>query len=344
MASPYDVVALTVTTQRKMQKSKTDAVPDSLIFDVSGVVTTLQNPRGKTYREIKDKVSLMQRRATAETNVADVINELGTWLASCKQYTCQRTTNSLDSAGQGGSGSMGGINSTPGTLSGMGGVGGMGSTDSGSMDNMRLNPQMLERMITAGATMALQQYQQQRQQQPLAISNGGIGDNLSVVRQMAAQQLIDEDPDEIKNLAVAEYTKLHEDSLTKEAAEKMCEDPSEELLDTAAQKLIDEADDDDLTERAVEKMCEDPSEELLATAAQKLVDEADNDDDLTDRAVEKMCENPSEELLGVAAQKLIDEADDDDLTDRAVEKIVNDMPFDVLKEAYKKAKRARKSK
>jgi len=311
MASPYDVVALTVTTQRKMQKSKTDAVPDSLIFDVSGVVTTLQNPRGKTYREIKDKVSLMQRRATAETNVADVINELGTWLASCKQYTCQRTTNSLDSAGQGGSGSMGGINSTPGTLSGMGGVGGMGSTDSGSMDNMRLNPQMLERMITAGATMALQQYQQQRQQQPLAISNGGIGDNLNVVRQMAAQQLIDEDPDEIKNLAVAEYTKLHEDSLTKEAAEKMCEDPSEELLDTAAQKLVDEA---------------------------------DNDDDLTDRAVEKMCENPSEELLGVAAQKLIDEADDDDLTDRAVEKIVNDMPFDVLKEAYKKAKRARKSK
>jgi len=312
MASPYDVVALTVTTQRKMQKSKTDAVPDSLIFDVSGVVTTLQNPRGKTYREIKDKVSLMQRRATAETNVADVINELGTWLASCKQYTCQRTTNSLDSAGQGGSGSMGGINSTPGTLSGMGGVGGMGSTDSGSMDNMRLNPQMLERMITAGATMALQQYQQQRQQQPLAISNGGIGDNLNVVRQMAAQQLIDEDPDEIKNLAVTEYTKLHEDSLTKEAAEKMCEDPSEELLDTAAQKLVDEADNDD--------------------------------DDLTDRAVEKMCENPSEELLGVAAQKLIDEADDDDLTDRAVEKIVNDMPFDVLKEAYKKAKRARKSK
>ena len=124
------------------------------------------------------------------------------------------------------------------------------------------------------------------------------------------------------------------------AAVSYAENPDnhDQLMELAV-PIYMERHSDEVKRAAVDELIEDPTDEVKLCVISGYIDE--NEEDVRDLAVAKMCENPSEELLDLAAKKVFDEAIDDDLTDMAVEKIVRDMPFVVLKKAYEKAERAR---
>ena len=160
------------------------------------------------------------------------------------------TMGSMD--GNGGMGAMGnngamgamGNNGAMGNMDGNGGMGAMGS-------NMVLNRQMVEDMVAAGATLALQQHQQrlQQQQQQQQLQNGGVGDTLRDMH------------NDVKKLA----------RIKEAAVESVLADPDEYdmILDRAAEKLVQRK-PEAVFKAAVENMLKSDPDDIIMEAAARI--------------------------------------------------------------------------
>mmetsp|Transcript_137114 Transcript_137114/g.238318 ORF Transcript_137114/g.238318 Transcript_137114/m.238318 type:complete len:246 (-) Transcript_137114:144-881(-) len=92
-----------------------------------------------------------------------------------------------------------------------------------------------------------------------------------------------------------------------------------------------------ISNQIVQKLIEEPTDDIIDTVTEKLVEQPT--EHIIDTVVEKLSSEPTEEIKDM----VVEQFDEDELKDLAVQKIVDEMPFDVLKNAYKSAKRARRS-
>jgi len=177
--------------------------------------------------------------------------------------------------------------------------------------------------------------QQSQQQAQLALANGGAGDALERTTMLAAAQLADNPNDDVLDKAVQHIVQQDDGTLKAEAEEKMMQEFDEdELKERAASHKLDEFDEDELKELAASKALADGTfdeDEIKELVASKALEDKTFDED----EIKKL--TASEALDG-------DLFNEDEIRELAVEKIVAEMPFEVLKKAYKAAKAARKGK
>jgi len=239
------MVKCMLAAQRKLSTARrADQVPEDVKIESDGVQILIVNKRSSTWNGLRDEVHRISRlgQYTGYT-CTQILEYLRDWAADVGK----RTTDSMGSVGGMDSGGMGG------SSSGMSSTGGTG-----------VSQQLVERMIAAGASMALQHYQQQMQPQ--------------MQPQMQQQQLAltnDAENSWLREAAVDKYLKdADEDEVRELAARKLADDGDDELKELAAQKINE---DDEVKELAAQKLIDDDNDEVKELAAQKLMDDMNFD-------------------------------------------------------------------
>ena len=230
-----------IAAQMKLSGTGQHDVAPDFTLNIGYASIQIVNTKSATWSQIRGKAGEWRGMP-----LTDAAAELQKWLG--KPWRHGGNQGSTDGSGMGGKGSGG----MGGMALDMGGMdsGGMGSSSSGMIGTggMGVSQQLVERMIAAGASMALQRYQQQ-QQQPLALQNGGVSDALTSIS--------------------AEMKKLND--LKAAAIEQLLRDPVEyeNALDRAADKLLQRK-YEEVSKRAVECYMKDNEDDVVLEAAARI--------------------------------------------------------------------------